>query len=160
MQHISHPLPPRTATMLASALLVGIAVLTNPASAATPAQPRTDAHVTTVAAHTAVDTRIDNLHSRLKITATQESLWQPVAQVMRDNAAAMDSLRQSRTANAHSMSAVDDLRSYGQFIDTHADGIKKLTPPFEALYNSMSDAQKHNADLIFRNDRHATTKKG
>ncbi|NPT41683.1 hypothetical protein GNZ12_10190 [Paraburkholderia sp. 1N] len=114
----------------------------------------------TVAAHTPVDTRINSLHARLQITADQESLWQPVAQVMRDNAGTMDSLRQSRMANANSMSAVDDLRSYGQVVDAHADGIKKLTSAFEALYNSMSDTQKHNADLIFRSDTHHAAKKG
>jgi hypothetical protein len=79
---------------------------------------------------------------------------------MRDNASTMDSLRQSRMANASNMSAIDDLRSYGQVVDAHADGIKKLTSAFEALYNSMSDTQKHNADLIFRNDTHHAVKKG
>jgi hypothetical protein len=70
----------------------------------------------------------------------------------------MDSLRQSRTANANSMSAIDDLHSYGEVVDAHADGIKKLTAAFEALYNSMSNTQKHNADLIFRNDSHMSKK--
>jgi len=108
----------------------------------------------TVAAHTQVNTRIDNLHTRLQITAAQESLWQPVAQVMRDNASSMDALRQSRAANANGMSAVEDLRAYGQVVDAHADGVRKLTSAFEPLYNSMSDPQKRNADLIFRGDHH------
>jgi hypothetical protein len=106
----------------------------------------------TVAAHTPADTRINSLHSRLQINAAPESLWQPVPQAMRDNTGTMDSLRQSRTANANSMSAVDDLHSYGEVVDAHADGTKELTAAFEALYKSMSDTQKHNADLIFRND--------
>ena len=148
----------RASPTLAAALLLGIALLANPASAATPAQTQSGVHVMTVAAHTAVDTSISSLHTRLQITAAQESLWQPVAQVMRDNAGTMDSLRQSRTANANSMSAVDDLRSYAEVVDAHADGIKKLTPAFEALYNSMSDTQKHNADLIFRSDHHMSKK--
>jgi hypothetical protein len=113
-----------------------------------------------VAAHTPVDTRINSIHTRLQITAAQESLWQPVAQIMRDNASTMDSLRQSRAADAKSMSAVDDLRSYGQAIDAHADAIKKFTPAFEALYNSMSDTQNANADLIFRGGNHHKMNKG
>jgi hypothetical protein len=48
------------------------------------------------------------------------------------------------------MTAVDDLKSYGEIADAHADGIKKLTPVFAALYASMSDAQKKEADAIFR----------
>jgi hypothetical protein len=146
--------------VLAAGLLLAIATLAAPTSAATPGQTQASAHVMTVAAHTPVDTRINNLHARLQITADQEALWQPVAQVMRDNASTMDSLRQSRMANANNMSAVDDLRSYGQVVDAHADGIKKLTSAFEALYNSMSDTQKHNADLIFRSNTHHAAKKG
>ena len=79
---------------------------------------------------------------------------------MRDNASTMDSLKQSRMANANNMSAIDDLRTYGQVIDAHADGVKKLTSAFEPLYNSMSDTQKHNADLIFRSNTHHAAKKG
>jgi hypothetical protein len=146
--------------VLAAGLLLAIATLAAPTSAATPGQTQASAHVMTVAAHTPVDTRINNLHARLQITADQEALWQPVAQVMRDNASTMDSLRQSRMANANNMSAVDDLRSYGQVVDAHADGVKKLTSAFEALYNSMSDTQKHNADLIFRSNTHHAAKKG
>jgi LTXXQ motif family protein len=150
--------PLRTHAVLAAALFLGIAMLANPAGAASPTQTEPSAHVVTVAAHTQVNpqvnTRIDNLHTRLQITAAQESLWLPVAQVMRDNASSMDALRQSRAANANGMSAVEDLRAYGQVVDAHADGVRKLTSAFEPLYNSMSDPQKRNADLIFRGDHH------
>ena len=160
MKRTTTPFQRRPMPVLAAGLLLAIATLAAPASAATPGQTQASAHVMTVAAHTPVDTRINNLHARLQITADQEALWQPVAQVMRDNASTMDSLRQSRMANANNMSAVDDLRSYGQVVDAHADGVKKLTSAFEALYNSMSDTQKHNADLIFRSDTHHAAKKG
>jgi hypothetical protein len=158
MKRTTTPFQRRPMPVLAAGLLLAIATLAAPASAATPGQTQASAHVMTVAAHTPVDTRINSLHARLQITADQESLWQPVAQVMRDNASTMDSLRQSRTANANSMSAIDDLHSYGEVVDAHADGIKKLTAAFEALYNSMSNTQKHNADLIFRNDSHMSKK--
>ncbi|SIO67618.1 LTXXQ motif family protein [Burkholderia sp. GAS332] len=160
MKRTTTPFQCRPMPALAAVLLLAIATLAAPASAATPGQTQASAHVMTVAAHTPVDTRINNLHARLQITADQETLWQPVAQVMRDNAGTMDSLRQSRMANANNMSAVEDLRSYGQVVDAHADGIKKLTSAFEALYNSMSDTQKHNADLIFRSDTHHAAKRG
>ncbi|MFM0504589.1 Spy/CpxP family protein refolding chaperone [Paraburkholderia caffeinilytica] len=160
MKRTTTPFQRRPTPMLAAGLLLAIATLGTPTSAATPGQTQASARVMTVATHTPVDTRIDNLHTRLQITADQESLWQPVAQAMRDNASAMDSLRQSRTANASNMSAVDDLRSYGQVVDAHADGVRKLTSVFETLYNSMSDTQKHNADLIFRSDTHHAAKKG
>jgi hypothetical protein len=160
MKRITAPFQSRPLYVLAAALSISIGMLAAPAYATTPGQPTASGHVMTVAAHTPVDTRINNLHARLQITAAQESLWQPVAQIMRDNASTMDSLRQTRAADANSMSAVDDLRSYGQVIDAHADGVKKLTSAFEALYNSMSDTQKSNADLIFRSDHHHKTNKG
>ncbi len=94
--------------------------------------------------------RIKDMHARLKITAAQEDQWSKVAQVMRDNAKAMDELTESRMDHAKDMSAVDDLKSYGEITDAHADGIRKLTPLFATLYDSMSETQKKEADALFR----------
>jgi hypothetical protein len=111
------------------------------------------------AAHEYIDSRINSLHSRLQITQAQEVLWQKVAQVMRDNSDTMHTLRATRMSQMNSMSAMDDLKSYSQAADAHADGIRKPTPVFQTLYDSMSDEQKKNADLIFRTDHHHPTKK-
>jgi periplasmic protein CpxP/Spy len=97
-----------------------------------------------------VEARIKNMHGKLKITQTQEDKWTKVAQVMRDNAKSMDVLTQARFEHAKTMTAVDDLKSYGEITDAHADGIKKFTPVFATLYASMSDAQKKEADALFR----------
>lgn len=95
------------------------------------------------------EARIKSLHTRLHITAAQEPQWDAVAQVMRENAQAMEAPIQKRKQNASSMTAVDDLRSYQEIADMHASGLKKLVPAFEALYATMSDEQKKNADAIF-----------
>ncbi|ABK12303.1 conserved hypothetical protein [Burkholderia cenocepacia HI2424] len=92
-----------------------------------------------VAAQRSIDGRINSLHQRLGITPGQESLWQPVAQVMRDNANAMESLRKARSDHANDMSAMGDLHSYGEVTNVHADGVKKLTTAFQPLYDKMSD---------------------
>jgi hypothetical protein len=113
-----------------------------------------------VSTPTPIEKRIADLHARLQITRAQESLWRSVAQVMRDNASAIDTLKQTRGADEDEMNAVESLRSYGEMVDAHADGIKKLMPAFEALYNDMSTTQKHNADLIFRNKTHYPEKQG
>ncbi|MGY4724185.1 Spy/CpxP family protein refolding chaperone [Burkholderia pyrrocinia] len=160
MSLIAPPSRPRTASALAIAVFLAITAFANPANAASTVQTQAPASAMTVATHDQIDTRINNLHDRLQITAAQEELWRKVAQIMRENAATMDSLRQARTSHANSMSAVDDLKSYGQVADAHADGIRKLTPAFQALYDSMSDAQKKNADLIFRTDHQHSAKKG
>ena len=97
-----------------------------------------------------VETRIKDMHAKLKITQAQEEQWAKVAQVMRDNEKTIEPLIKARTANAKTMTAVDDLKSYAEIADAHADGIKKFTPVFATLYDSMSEAQKKEADALFR----------
>jgi len=94
--------------------------------------------------------RIADMHGKLKITAAQEELWTKVAEVMAENAKAMDTLTQARVEHAKEMTAVDDLKSYGEIADAHAEGIRKLTPVFATLYASMSAPQKLEADSLFR----------
>src|SRR6266702_1628888 len=103
-----------------------------------------------------VEARIKELQAKLHITPTQEALWQNVTQIMRDNAQTMDALTQARTDKVKTMTAVDNLQSYSAIVEAHAEGLKKFVPAFEALYASMSDTQKHQADNVFREyrDRH------
>ena len=98
----------------------------------------------------AVEARIAELHEKLQITPAQEDLWKNVVQVMRENAKNMQALTQARSEHAKNMTAIDDVKSYSEIVAAHADGIKKFIPAFEPLYASMSDAQKKNADTIFR----------
>ena len=83
----------------------------------------------------------------------------PLVGVMRDNAKAMTDLQKERAADTQSMSAVDVVKSYESVIQAHEDGMKKFVPPFEALYNSMSDAQKKTADSLFRYRERASAAK-
>jgi hypothetical protein len=119
-----------------------------PASTAAPAAPAAPAPVANV------ESRIAQLHRNLHITKDQETLWASVAQVMRDNAQAMEGLAKERYENSAKMTAVDDLRSYSALADAHADGLKKFVPVFQQLYDGMSDAQKKHADAFFRNRTH------
>jgi hypothetical protein len=104
-----------------------------------------------VAKHSAdpVEARITELHAKLNITQAQEDLWSHVTQVMRDNEKAMEALHKSRSERATTMTAVEDVKSYAEIADAHAVGLKKFVPVFEALYASMSDVQKKNADTLF-----------
>jgi len=121
----------------AAALLAIIAFASGPVMAAASAEDHVEAHIT-------------SMHARLKITQAQEDQWAKVAQVMRDNEKAIEPLMKARKENAKTMTAVDDLKSYGEITDAHADGIKKFTPVFATLYESMSDVQKKAADALFR----------
>lgn len=96
------------------------------------------------------EARIKELHTKLKITKDQEDLWSKVADAMRDNEKMMEPLHKGRSEKAKTASAVDDLKSYSAIADAHAEGLKKFIPVFAALYDSMSDDQKKNADTVFR----------
>ena len=101
----------------------------------------------------AVESRISDLHKKLRITADQQDLWNDMAQVMRANAKKMRDNVSERSSRLKTMNAVDDLRSYQQITDEHADGLKRLLPAFEALYAKMSPAQQKNADHVFGNQQ-------
>jgi len=102
------------------------------------------------AATESVEARIKDLHKRLHITEAQKPQWDALAQVMRTNAQAMVDLEKQRTADAKSMNAVGVVKSYESVIEAHEAGMKTFVPAFEALYDSMSDAQKKTADSLFR----------
>jgi len=96
-----------------------------------------------------VDTRIKTLHDKLGITAAQETSFGAVAQAMRDNAAANAAASEKRREGKGSTTAVEELHSYQEVMETHAQGLQKLIPAFETLYASLSDGQKKTADELF-----------
>jgi hypothetical protein len=100
---------------------------------AQPAQPRPN-----------VEANITELHQKLQITPAQESQFGAVAAVMRDNA------RLEASAPAAAATAVDDLRAYIRYGELELAGLKRMLPPLEALYATLSPAQKKAADVIFR----------
>ena len=147
----------------AAATLLGAIVLASPVFAASntesPAQQAMAAPASDSSAMTSVETRIKDLHMQLHITEAQKPQWDALAQVMRTNAQAMVDLQKQRASDSKSESAVEVIKSYEAVIDAHEDGMKKFVPPFEALYNSMSDAQKKTADSLFRNREKASAAK-
>jgi translation initiation factor 2B subunit (eIF-2B alpha/beta/delta family) len=100
------------------------------------------------------EARISDLHAKLKITEAQEKQWSSVAQVMRENAAEMESLVKARKEKGSTLNAVDDLKSYSTIADAHAAGLKKFIPAFEALYADLSADQKQAADKLFTKIAH------
>ncbi len=94
-----------------------------------------------------LDKHIADLKAQLKITPAEQTQWDAVAQTMRDNASNLDMAMEKR-ADANG-SAIDDLNAYGDVVQSHADGIKKLSAVFATLYGSMSTDQKKIADDVF-----------
>ncbi len=140
---------PRLSSGFAAAAILAAVLCTLPSAAMAQASPAPAPAAKTTRADL-VEARIKSLHDALAITAAQEPQWQAVAEVMRDNAKTTRALIRERLAKAKTMTAVDDLRSYGAIADAHAAGVKKLTAAFETLYASLSDAQKKQADEAFR----------
>jgi protein CpxP len=149
MKRIAYQFTYPTALAVAAAVLLGFIVLASasPSLAASPEPSLATAGTASKADR--VEARIKELHTKLKVTPAQEALWDNVTQVMRDNAKTMEALIKARSEKASTMTAVDDLKSYGEIAEAHADGLKKFIPVFEPLYASMSDAQKKDADTLF-----------
>ena len=145
------------ARVFAAAILVGSLVLAGPLAFAAPA---TTEPAMAAAKADPVEARIKELHNKLNITATQQTQWDSLVQVMRDNAKAMTDLQKQRSQDAKAMTAVDAVKSYQAVIEAHEAGMAKFVPAFQALYDSMSNAQKETADSMFRGKvRAAATKK-
>ena len=141
----------RSVSSVAAATLLGATLLASPLAAQTtsPKKPPAAAAATGTKAET-LEQRITVLHTALKITPDQEAKWTPVATAMRDNSAAMEKLVAAKKSTASSMTAVDDLNTYQEFAQAHADGLKNLSAAFTALYDSMPADQKKNADQVFQ----------
>ncbi len=97
--------------------------------------------------------RIKELHNQLGITGAQEARWAEVAKTMRDNEATLSSMIEQRHKDAVSMNALDDLQSYADITQAHADGIKRMMTAFEPLYDDMTENQRNNADTVFNSLR-------
>jgi len=72
----------------------------------------------------------------------------------------MIDLQKQRAQDVKSMTAVDAVKSYAAVIEAHEAGMNKFVPAFQALYDSMSDAQKKIADAMFRSRVRSAVKKG
>ena len=97
-----------------------------------------------------VERRIKELHGQLQITPAEEPQWNEFAQVMRENARDMDQAFVQRAQQHPTMNAVQNMQSYEQLSEEHAQRVQKLLPAFQKLYDAMPDAQKRVADQVFR----------
>jgi periplasmic protein CpxP/Spy len=104
-----------------------------------------------------VEHRIRELHAQLHITPAEEAQWNQFAEVMRENARDMDQAYMQRAQQFETMSAVQNMQSYEQLAEAHAQHVQKLVPAFQNLYDSMTAQQKQVADQVFRqnSEQHA-----
>ena len=105
------------------------------------------------------EAQINQLQGTLKITEDQQELWNKLVQVMRENAKDMDAFTKERAENAKPINAVEHMKLHRQITEEHLAQLKKLIPPFEAFYNSMSDQQKNITDMVFRTGKYGKAKR-
>ncbi len=125
----------------------------SPAPAAPPApasSPMTSRPIPGKDMEERVESHIKELHAQLRITAAEEPQWDQFAQVMRDNARDMDQAFTQRAQQYPTMNAVQNMQSYEQIAEAHAQHLQKLVPAFDNLYNVMPEQQKKLTDQVFR----------
>jgi protein CpxP len=115
---------------------------------ATPRSAPAQAPAPPSAGNQEIERQITDLRRKLNITSGQQPQFDALAQVMRQNAQAMDALAQQEQKNSKP-NAVEAVRAGGRFAETEAEGLKRLLPPLQALYESLSDQQKRAADQVF-----------
>jgi periplasmic protein CpxP/Spy len=146
---------------LASAAMAALLVLPGAAlaqSTSAPVTPPPAAAASPLAAQPApgnnaeqrVETHIRQLHAQLRITPAEQPQWDQFAEVMRENARDMDRAFTQRAQQYPTMNAVQNMRSYEQIAEAHAQHLQKLVPAFDNLYNAMPAQQKQLTDQVFR----------
>ena len=105
------------------------------------------------------EAQIKQLQGTLNITEDQQKLWDKLVQVMRENAQEMDALTKNMAENTKTMNALEHMKFHSQITEAHLAQLKKLIPPFEAFYNSMSDQQKNITDMVFRTGKYGKSKR-
>jgi periplasmic protein CpxP/Spy len=99
------------------------------------------------------------LRRKLNITPGQQPHFDALAQVMRQNAQTIDTLAQQEQQHSKP-NAVEAVRSGGRFAEAEAEGLKRLLPPLQALYDGLSDQQKRTADQVFASSTEPEQPKG
>ncbi len=109
------------------------------------------------------EARIKQLQGALNITEAQTELWNNLTGVMRENAKDMDALTDTvakeKAEGTKTINAVEHMKLHSQITEAHLAQLQKFIPPFEALYDSMSDEQRKTTDTIFSTGRFGKNKK-
>jgi hypothetical protein len=102
-----------------------------------------------------IEGRIAFLKAELKITPAQEGQWNAVADAMRKSATQRQQLgEEMRNRGDKPVTAVDRLNFRQRMTEAEAANAKTFATTFAALYTSLDDAQKKQADDLLSPRRH------
>ena len=97
-----------------------------------------------------VEARIRDMYATLHITKAQDAEWNAFAQVMLDNAQAMDAAVKQYGGARDQLSAPQIIDNYAAISAQHARDVSRLSAAVEMLYADLSPDQKKLADEMFR----------
>jgi hypothetical protein len=132
------------------ALIVGFALADGVLAPALAQETNTESQTAPAPVLDQTAARIKYLHDRLRITAEQESLWEVVAQAIRESAEGLAPLRREQFRATTNGTALELLHSDEALGDAQLDSLKKIIAAFDPLYGGLSDSQKKIADVILR----------
>jgi LTXXQ motif family protein len=92
-----------------------------------------------------IEANIAQLHQRLQITPAQDPRFEALANVMRQNARMMPN-----APPPTNLDPIQGLRFAIQAGEQELAGLKRMLPPLQALYATLSPAQRQIADQVFR----------
>jgi hypothetical protein len=88
------------------------------------------------------------LKAELKITEAQQTLWNAVAEVMRENARTMTGMCCGMMGAGAAASLPDRLAAQEKLLNARLDALHKYKGAVEPLYAALSDDQKKTADAV------------
>ncbi len=147
---------------LLSAVIVASSLITAPAAysqIATPgaADPARPTERTRPLPGERIEARIAYAKAALKITPAQEARWNALAEVLRNQARAMDDQHRARRATANQdqpLDALDRLQQRQAMLAAAATRMNELIEAARPLYAAFTDDQKKEADTLFSRGGH------
>src|ERR1700712_514426 len=138
------------ASLLAAAPVLAQTTPAAPTVSTAPVKTAAPASAAAVHRDVRVERRITDLHSKLKITPSEEKPFSDFAEVMRENARRMAELVTKRQQIANAGNAVDQMKAYDDMAQAHAADMQRLVPAFSNLYEALTPDQKKLAGKSFR----------
>jgi len=123
------------------------------------ASPMTSHTVPGNSAEQRVEEHTKELRAQLRITPAEQPQWEQFANVMRENARAMDQVFAQRMQQYPTMNALQNMQSYERVAEAHAQHVQRLVTAFVNLYNAMPEQQKQLTDQVFRANAGANAQK-
>ncbi len=97
-----------------------------------------------------VEERIRDMYATLHVTEAQDAEWNAFAQVMLDNAQAIDAALKQYGGDRDKLSAPEILENYAALSARHAQNAARMSSALSMLYANFTPDQKKLADEMFR----------